>query len=481
MASFIRIQEFIQTYAENIAEVLDLDVTVLDGNGIRIGGTGYYRDSIGKSAPEGSFFRMILETGKPGMIYDMKKNESQCMGCKFMNQCKELATIGFPILKKEQPIGVVGIIGFSPEQKEKMIINSDKLIRFLQHMSMLLENKLVVLDFGNNMDCKIQEDMPLSAKRVSFESIIGRDSGLQEVIKKARRIVNSPSTVLIRGKSGTGKELLAKAIHYESERRMHAFVAINCAAIPENLLESELFGYEGGAFTGSRREGSIGKFELANKGTIFLDEIGDMPLFLQSKLLRVLQEKEIERVGGKKAIPVNVRVIAATHQNLEEMVQQGSFREDLYYRLNVIPLYMKPLKERRDDISLYLNYFLRKHGRIMNRNFLRIDPMLERWLVQYDWPGNIRQLENAIEYMVNMAESETISFQDIPDYLLQQEDIPVNQKGLSLEQMVSEYEKNIIQSYFLSEKYRNDKEQIALELQISLSTLYRKLEKYKLC
>ncbi|MMZ58032.1 Propionate catabolism operon regulatory protein [compost metagenome] len=262
---------------------------------------------------------------------------------------------------------------------------------------------------------------------------------------------------------------------------MHAFVAINCAAIPENLLESELFGYEGGAFTGSRREGSIGKFELANKGTIFLDEIGDMPLFLQSKLLRVLQEKEIERVGGKKAIPVNVRVIAATHQNLEEMVQQGSFREDLYYRLNVIPLYMKPLKERRDDISLYLNYFLRKHGRIMNRNFLRIDPMLERWLVQYDWPGNIRQLENAIEYMVNMAESETISFQDIPDYLLQQEDIPVNQKGLSLEQMVSEYEKNIIQSYFLAEKYRNDKEQIALELQISLSTLYRKLEKYKLC
>ena len=165
----------------------------------------------------------------------------------------------------------------------------------------------------------------------------------------------------------------------------------------------------------------MGKFELAHNGTIFLDEIGDMPLFLQPKLLRVLQEREIERIGGKKAIEINVRVIAATHQNLEEMVRNGTFREDLYYRLNVIPLHTKPLRERRDDIALYLEHFMHKHCKIMQRHPLRLDPMLERWLIRYDWPGNIRQLENAVEYMANMAESDIVSFHDLPDYLFQQD------------------------------------------------------------
>ncbi|MDQ0197963.1 sigma-54 interaction domain-containing protein [Neobacillus ginsengisoli] len=481
MAGFIGIQQFIQDYTENTAEILGLDITVLDDKGVRISGTGYYKELIGKAAPEGSFFRMILETGEPGVIIDVKKDESQCMKCKFVNQCKELATIGFPIVKQEKLVGVIGMIGFSHKQKEKMIIESDKLIRFLSNVSILLGNKLAMLDLGKEKGCKIQEDIPIPPKTISFETILGKDSGLQDVIKKARRIINSPSTVLIRGDSGTGKELLAKAIHYESERRIHPFVAVNCAAIPESLLESELFGYEGGSFTGSSRNGKMGKFELADNGTIFLDEIGDMPLFLQPKLLRVLQEKEIERIGGKKAIGINVRVIAATHRNLEEMVQKGTFREDLYYRLNVIPLHTKPLRERRGDIVLYLEHFIQKHCRIMQRYPLRLDPMLEQWLIRYDWPGNIRQLENAVEYMINMAESDIIGFNDLPDYVLQQDFLSVESGGLSLEQMLSEYERDVIQSYFLAEKYRNDKEQIARELQISLSTLYRKLEKYQLC
>ncbi len=479
MAGFIGIQQFIQDYTENTAEILGLDITVLDEKGVRISGTGYYKELIGKAAPEGSFFKMILETGEPGVIYDVKKDESQCMKCQFVNQCKELATIGFPIVKQDKLVGVIGMIGFSHKQKEKMIIESEKLIRFLSNGSTLLGNKLAMLDHGKEKGCKIQEDIPVPPNTISFENILGKDSGLQDVIKKARRIINSPSTVLIRGDSGTGKELLAKAIHFESKRRTYPFVAVNCAAIPESLLESELFGYEGGSFTGSNRNGKIGKFELADNGTIFLDEIGDMPLFLQPKLLRVLQEREIERIGGKKAIGINVRVIAATHRNLEEMVQKGTFREDLYYRLNVIPLYTKSLQERRDDIVLYLDHFIHKHCRIMQRSPLRLDPMLERWLIRYDWPGNIRQLENAVEYMVNMAESDIICFHDVPDYLLQQDRLSVESRGMSLEQMISEYERDVIQSYFLAEKY--DKEQIARELQISLSTLYRKLEKYKLC
>jgi transcriptional regulator with PAS, ATPase and Fis domain len=479
MGGFIGIQQFIQDYTENTAEILGLDITVLDEKGVRISGTGYYKELIGKAAPEGSFFRMILETGEPGVIYDVKKDESQCLKCQFVNQCKELATIGFPIVKQEKLVGVIGMIGFSHKQKEKMIIESEKLIRFLSNVSTLLGNKLAMLDFAKDTGCKIQEDIP--TKAISFENILGKDSGLQDVIKKARRIINSPSTVLIRGESGTGKELLAKAVHYEGNRRMYPFVAVNCAAIPESLLESELFGYEGGSFTGSRRNGKLGKFELADNGTIFLDEIGDMPLFLQPKLLRVLQEKEIERIGGKKAIGINVRVIAATHRNLEEMVQKGTFREDLYYRLNVIPLQTKPLRERRSDIVLYLEHFIHKHCRIMQRYPLKLDPMLKQWLIRYDWPGNIRQLENAVEYMVNMAESEMIGFEDLPDYLLQQDQLSVENRGLSLEHILSEYERGVIQSYFVDEKYRNDKEQIARELQISLSTLYRKLEKYQLC
>ncbi|MED4584531.1 sigma-54 interaction domain-containing protein [Brevibacillus choshinensis] len=480
MADFSYIQEFVQTFSENISEVLGFDITIINENGIRISGTGSYKYSIGEPSPEGSYLRKIMETKKPAMIHDVIKNESQCMSCKFMGQCKVSASIGFPILKRDRSVGVIGIMGFSPEQKERMIRNSEMLIRFLHHMSALLEKKLLLLDYIQESGCDAYEEDVAAFKNVAFDSIVGHNTGLQDVIKKAKRVANSPSTVLIRGDSGTGKELLAQAIHYESNRRKNPFVAINCAAIPENLLESELFGYEGGAFTGSRREGNIGKFEYAHKGTLFLDEIGDMPISLQPKLLRVLQERSIERIGGKKIIPIDVRVIAATHRNLEEMVEKGTFREDLYYRLNVIPLHTKPLKERRDDIMLFLRYFIRKHCRILKINELSIDPVLEQWLIQYDWPGNIRQLENAVEYMVNIAELDTIEFHDLPDYLGKQENFVCFKRGLSLEQMIAEYEKNILQTIYFAEPYRNDKEKISQELQISLSTLYRKLEKYQL-
>ncbi|MFM1651121.1 sigma-54 interaction domain-containing protein [Brevibacillus sp. B_LB10_24] len=475
MAVFAHMQEFVQAYAENIADVLGLDVTMLDENGVRISGTGYYRELVGEPAPDGSFFRMILKTGQPGMIYDMKKNEAECMSCKFLHQCKELATIGFPVFKRNKPVGVIGIIGFSAEQKDKMIRNSDKLIRFLHHMSTLLENKIISLESA----CQIQEET-VPQRAVSFDSIVGKDSGLRDVIVKAKKVVNSISTVLIRGESGTGKELLARAIHYESSRRGYPFIAINCAAIPENLLESELFGYEGGAFTGAKREGNVGKFELAHRGTIFLDEIGDLPLPLQPKLLRVLQERSVDRIGGKQSMPIDVRVIAATNKNLEEMVGNGSFREDLYYRINVIPLYTKPLRECRGDIHLYLHFFLDKYCQLLGRPPLRIEPRLEQWLVEYDWPGNIRQLENAVEYMVNMAESDVIGQEDLPDYLLPPETRRPSCGNTGLEQMVSLYEKSVLERYLLSEKYQNDKALIADDLQISLSTLYRKLEKYKI-
>ncbi|MGG1679556.1 sigma-54 interaction domain-containing protein [Neobacillus sp. NRS-1170] len=472
-------QEFIQLFSENLTAVLGFDITILDRSGNRVSGTGSYQHQIGKPAPDGSLLRAVMKTGRPDMTYDVIKNESHCMSCKFFKECKETATIGYPIVKGSETLGVIGLMGFSTEQKEKMIENADSLKKFLQHLSLVVESQLISQNERFQAQCHFYEDTLNSNKVITFDGFISKNEDMKNVIRKAKRIVNSMANILIRGATGTGKEVLAKAIHYEGNRKNHPFVAVNCAAIPENLLESELFGYAGGAFTGANREGKAGKFELANNGTIFLDEIGDLPLSLQPKLLRVLQEKEIERVGGNKSLPVNVRVITATHRNLEEMVQNGTFREDLYYRINVIPLHTKLLKERRDDIPFFLQYFICKYCSNLSRMYLTMDPQLEQWLIQYDWPGNIRQLENVVEYMVNMAESDVLGFHDLPDYMYQFQ-APIHTGGLSLDEMVAEYEKSIIQSFFLGGHDRKDKEKVAEELKISLSTLYRKLERYNL-
>ncbi|MDG4850017.1 sigma-54 interaction domain-containing protein [Peribacillus frigoritolerans] len=472
-------QEFIQLFSENLTAVLGFDITILDRNGNRVSGTGSYQHQIGKPAPDGSLLRAVMKTGRPDMTYDVIKNESHCMSCKFFKECKETATIGYPIIKGSETLGVIGLMGFSTDQKEKMIENAESLKEFLQHLSLVVESQLISQNEGFQAQCNLYEDTLNANKVITFDTFISKNEDMKDMIRKAKRIVNSTANVLIRGGTGTGKEVLAKAIHYEGNRKNHPFIAVNCAAIPESLLESELFGYAGGAFTGANREGKAGKFELANNGSLFLDEIGDLPLSLQPKLLRVLQERQIERVGGNKLLPVNVRVLTATHRNLEEMVQNGTFREDLYYRINVIPLHTKLLKERREDIPFFLQYFICKYCSILNRPYLTMDPQVEQWLIQYDWPGNIRQLENGVEYMVNMTESDVIGFNDLPDYLRQYL-APVYTGGLSLDEMVAEYEKSIIQSFFLSTHARKDKEKVAEELKISLSTLYRKLERYNL-
>jgi transcriptional regulator with PAS, ATPase and Fis domain len=228
--------------------------------------------------------------------------------------------------------------------------------------------------------------------------------------------MHSTSTVIIRGESGTGKELIAEAIHNNSVRKSAPFIRVNCAAIPENLLESELFGYEKGAFTGATAS-KPGKFNIANKGTIFLDEIGDMPKSMQVKLLRVLQEREFESVGGLVTQKVDVRVISATNRNLEEMMKTGDFREDLYYRLNVLPIVLPPLRDRKADISLLVEHFIEKLGKKLNKEIKGIRKDCLLYLQDYNWPGNIRELENVIERAINMCDSEEITSKDLPFYI----------------------------------------------------------------
>jgi DNA-binding NtrC family response regulator len=246
-----------------------------------------------------------------------------------------------------------------------------------------------------------------------FEGIVGRHPEMVKIYQTITQIAETPSTVLITGESGTGKELIARAVHQRSARRTQPFVAVNVAAIPDTLIESELFGHERGAFTGAHAR-KLGKFELAHAGTVFLDEIGSLRVDLQTRLLRVLQEREIERLGGSRTIPVDVRILAATNVNLRQAVRERAFREDLFYRLNVVPIYLPPLRERREDITHLVQHFVRKFARECNRDIRAVSAGALETLMRYDWPGNVRELENVIHRAVVLARTPVLHLQDIP-------------------------------------------------------------------
>jgi DNA-binding NtrC family response regulator len=248
---------------------------------------------------------------------------------------------------------------------------------------------------------------------IGFEGMVGRHPEMVRVYQLITQIAPTPTTVLITGESGTGKELIARAIHHKSERATQPFVAVNVAAIPETLIESELFGHEKGAFTGAHAR-RLGRFELAQGGTVFLDEIGSLRLDLQAKLLRVLQQREFERVGGQRTVPVDVRVLAATNVNLKAAVRARTFREDLYYRLNVVPIHVPPLRERRDDIPYLVEHFVRKAARECNRDVRAVSAGALEVLARYDWPGNVRELENVIHRAVVLASAPVLHLQDVP-------------------------------------------------------------------
>jgi transcriptional regulator with PAS, ATPase and Fis domain len=313
--------------------------------------------------------------------------------------------------------------------------------------------------------------------RYTFEDLIGESDQIHRIIEYAKTISDSPSTVLIQAESGTGKELFAQAIHNHSNRSENGFVAVNCGAIPATLIESELFGYEEGAFTGAKKGGRMGKFELANGGTLFLDEIGEMPVEMQVKLLRTIQEGYITRVGGDKVIPVDVRIIAATNRDLLEEVSKGNFRMDLYYRLSVIPVSIPPLKDRKEDIPLLIKYFLNMKSMKLHRNVPEMTNELFRQLLAYNWPGNIRELENFIEKFVNLDGNidlagvlfpthGPLNIQPLPDFVL--EDDPL--------QTLEELEKKAIIKAL--NKLNKNMSQVAKSLGISRNTLYQKLKKY---
>ncbi len=319
----------------------------------------------------------------------------------------------------------------------------------------------------------------VSGAKYKIENIIGKSQVISQLKETIKKVAPSSSTVLLRGEVGTGKELFAHALHLESPRKLGPFVKVNCAAVPENFLEPEFFGFVEGAFPGAKKGGQIGKFELADQGTIFIDEIGDMPLTMQAKLLGVLQEKEIQRIGEHKTRPVDIRIVAATNQNLEELIKKDLFREDLYYRLNVLSFSIPPLRDRREDIEPLINFMIEKCNNEFGKKVIGISSEVYNIFIKHTWPGNVREMENVIERVFNVIEDQIIQAHHLPVYLkkISQPHIKINDR-ICLKTLLEDTERNaLIQAL---QRTGGNKVKAARMLGISRAGLYQKLEKYNL-
>ncbi|MED1797888.1 sigma-54 interaction domain-containing protein [Brevibacillus porteri] len=587
------IQESVQQIASAVASVLRVEVEIADSQFLRIAGTGKNEAGVLRTmAGEDHIYRESLLAGHPVVIMHPGQDE-RCRPCMHYGNCTETGEICCPIQLDNENIGVIGLLAFDEEQRERLFADVDAILTYLQKMAELIAIKLkehylyveqlhtveklrvvmdemdkamflvdqdnriiqanqrarqylqldhddsqmagwidairdadaaqsapkqVVLSIGQEEKTflfaikpillagtvkewvitldDVQEVVQI-ARQVSgysepdaFRMIGGNSPAIVQAKEVARRVAASDSTVLLQGESGTGKELFARAIHQASLRRDEPFLSINCAAIPEHLMESELFGYEEGSFTGARKGGKPGLFEVAGKGTLFLDEIGDMPMHLQSKLLRVLQEKELYRIGGNgKPIRLAARIIAATHLDLQERVDAGLFRLDLYYRLHVIPIHLPSLRERREDILPLANDILLAHANRVGKKLHGFSQETQNVLFHHDWRGNVRELENVIEYAVNMEANAWVQPSSLPirtgmlressshSIKESQGSFDWQKQGLTLKEL----ERAAIDTAMQQIRDRNGrKEEAAALLGISRATLFRKLREYGL-
>jgi len=553
-----------------------MDVEIVDARLFRIAGTGRYNNHINEDmSQEGFVYKQVLATGEKQFIEEPGKH-ILCTLCPKYERCDEKMELCTPIKLKNEIIGVIGLICFDEEQKQRLlrdlnfyqlfllqisefisakayeqqesernqfitnlllqVINSvdkgvlilnqsneiiqinNNALKQLQLPSSCIHEKIIIEATGDSLlgaeeyrviiDKKtfylMGELLSVSpglavydkilifneikkvksgiygltnvAKPVNLDHIIGKSEVIQQLKSKIIKIADSNSTVLITGESGTGKELIARAIHAESNRSDKPFIAINCGAIPDTLLESELFGYVKGAFTGADPRGKIGKFELANKGVIFLDEVGDMPIYLQVKLLRVLQERKLVRIGSNQLISFDVRVITATNKDLKDLIKENKFREDLYYRLNVIPLEVPPLRYRMGDIQMLVTSTIEKYSGLFHKKVHAIDQETMDILVSYPWPGNVRELENTIEFMINMVDDLGIlSLETLPRNVIEYASYIENASSdgiRTLQEVEKEHILNAIKIYGDNTK---GKQTAAKQLGIGVATLYRKL------
>ena len=386
----------------------------------------------------------VAQTGEMELVADVSQSPD------FLNRTKarddeEIAFICVPIIHHKE---VIGTISFDLPMMEEAELNA--YAQFIEHVAQILASAVSTIreevEERNALESENEMLRRQLGGRYSIDNMVGNCNAMRMIYEQIVQVADSTATVLVRGESGTGKELIARAIHFNSPRKNNTFVSVNCAALPENLIESELFGHEKGAFTGAQQQRK-GRFELANGGTIFLDEIGDISPAVQVRLLRVLQEKSFERVGGNETITVNVRVIAATSRNLEEEMAKETFREDLFYRLNVFPIHLPPLRERKSDILLLADHFLQKYSGLYDKPMKRISTSAINMIMAYHWPGNVRELENCIERAVLTSADGVVHGFNLPPSLQTSEETRtgfIPEEGANLKQMVEGYEREIL-------------------------------------
>jgi transcriptional regulator with PAS, ATPase and Fis domain len=575
-------QPTIVGFAKMLADVLRLEVEVVDANRVRVAGTGHYASAIGHSLHGDScFLRDVLETRQEKIVLQSHADQL-CAGCADLLVGDECDFIGVPIVAQHQCVGVIRLVALTPESQTRIREHSLEITEYVRHVSGLFVSKVIdgrdgggdpdkhLLSLLDHMDqgvVLIDEDQrvclinpPAQAQlNCSQEKIIGRklsirpcvdckeipaghlqyvvsfgdqhkiivgqlhqihdrqlflmafhqahprmpdrlahqDPRISHIVGESApmlqlkalltRVATSPSSILICSESGTGKEVVARAIHQLSGRANKPFVAINCAAIPDGLQESELFGYTKGSFTNASTTGKSGLIQSADHGTLFLDEIGDMSLSTQAKLLRVIETREVQPIGANKSIPIDIRIVAATHQNLQHRIAEGKFREDLYYRINVIPMTIPPLRDRGGDIELLVHHYLNQHARRLGAVYPGISPAVLKLLPQYSWPGNVRELSNLMEYLVNVVpDGEVIDERLLPPSIAKGllSDDPVSSvqtmevarpHSLGESTLIENMERQLIEASLL--RHRN-KQQAADELGIGIATLYRKVKKY---
>ncbi|MGM0445611.1 MAG: sigma-54 interaction domain-containing protein [Bacillota bacterium] len=451
--------------------------------------TEKYIEKMMELETEKLFFQLnsVLDSIKPGIMVADLQGLITFVNQEFENitGVKKSAIIGQHLNSIFNDSSILKVLQLNEEIWNKEVIFNNESIskRVVVSANPIKKNNknrgIVITIRGIKDIQKIIDDLYVDIKKPSFDNIIGESKILKNAKDRAQKVVYSSSSVLIRGESGTGKELFARAIHEESKRSKENFVSINCAAIPAELLESELFGYEAGSFTGAKKDGKPGKFEIADKGTIFLDEIGDMPLQLQAKILKFIQDRQFYRIGGVKKIDVDVRIISATNRNLEKLIKDKKFREDLYYRLNVIPLYIPPLRKRGKDILLLVEHFINKFNHKLNKDIDGITGRVKDKLLNYDWPGNVRELENVIEYAINMETTNLLRIDNLPNRLFSSEIKDVSNSDLESE--INKVERDLIikalNKYGRSTK---GKLEAAESLGIGKTTLYKKINKYNI-
>ena len=420
---------------------------------------------------------LVVQSGKEIIVPDISKDPRFLHKTRSRKQekGKQIAFFCVPIKLEGKTIGAMSV---DKQADPKNDFNAN--VRLLNVIATMVAQavKLNKLVKSNRMQLS-EENARLRRElknHFNIHNMVGTSNAMKEVYRLIEQVSNSNATVLLRGESGTGKDLVAHAIHYNSLRADKPFVKVNCAALPDTLLESELFGHEKGAFTGAS-ERKLGRFERAHGGTIFLDEIGDFSLNLQVKLLRVIQFKEFERVGGLETIKTNVRIVVATHKNLEEQIKEGLFREDLYYRINVFPIYMPPLRDRKDDIMLLADYFLEKTAAENNKDISRISTPAIEMLTRYHWPGNIRELENCIERAVLLCNDDVIRSEHLPPSLqmIKKDEAVVKR---SLTEIIENKERELIVDAI--KKFDGHQRKTARELGISERVLGYKIKKYNI-